>query len=195
MKERRKWVHFYHDVNAIIFVSSLTSYDEVSCWIHEEEDKFGIHESLRIFEEQVNNDRWDDTPIFLFFTKRDLFVDKIKRVPLTIAFPEYNGKQAAQECYEYIKKQFECQVHDKDRKIYVRCISTMDRDCVERVVKEVQCILTQKYHSFAWQRVRLIWIAFLKNDDNNQCLFSLLPKDIVKYILILLPQNDSGWQL
>ena len=41
----------------------------------------------------------------------------------------------------------------------------------------------------------LIWLGFLKNNDNDLCLFNLLLKDVVKYILKLLPQNDACWQL
>ena len=34
-----------------------------------------------------------------------------------------------------------------------------------------------------WKRERLIWIAFEKNDDNDECLFGLLPKDIILEII------------
>ena len=34
-----------------------------------------------------------------------------------------------------------------------------------------------------WVSERLIWIGFLKNNDNQLCLLKYLPKDIVKYIL------------
>ena len=34
-----------------------------------------------------------------------------------------------------------------------------------------------------WMFVRIIWIGFLKNDNNNTCLVNLLPKDVVKLIL------------
>ena len=36
---------------------------------------------------------------------------------------------------------------------------------------------------FEWQQERLIWIAFDKNKDNDACLFSLLPKDIILEII------------
>lgn len=34
-----------------------------------------------------------------------------------------------------------------------------------------------------WRKERLIWIAFNKNNDNDECLFSLLSKDIVLEII------------
>ena len=201
MKERRKWIHFFDNVNGIIFAASLTSYDEINVFWYNEH-KIGIHESLQVFNQQINNPLWshDDyhIPIFLFLTKCDLFVDKIKRSPITIAFPEYKGKQDAQECYQYIKQQFKNQSKDKNRRIYVRCVSTMNRDCVERVMNEVQHIVTtyspgKIFYGLEWKRIRLIWIAFLKNDDNDKCLIKLLPKDVLKCIVNLLP-HDESWQ-
>ena len=37
-----------------------------------------------------------------------------------------------------------------------------------------------------WSIVRLIWIAYFKNDSNDQCYFDLLPKDIILCIIDLL---------
>ena len=34
-----------------------------------------------------------------------------------------------------------------------------------------------------WKRERQVWIAFHKNNENGQCYFALLPKDIIKHIL------------
>ena len=40
-----------------------------------------------------------------------------------------------------------------------------------------------------WKQERLIWIAFLKNNDNDECLFPLLPKDIVLEIIKFFKTN------
>ena len=37
-----------------------------------------------------------------------------------------------------------------------------------------------------WQNVRLIWIAFYQNTNNENCFISRLCKDIVQHILSLL---------
>ena len=69
-----------------------------------------MHESLKLFDSICNNKwsvqglimhacyycashcRFTDTSIILFLNKKDLFEDKIKKSPLTVCFPEYNGK-------------------------------------------------------------------------------------------------------
>ena len=43
--------------------------------------------------------------------------------------------------------------------------------------------LTYKYH---WDIIRLLWIGYLKNDDNNKCYFKNLSKDVILLIINLL---------
>ena len=42
------------------------------------------------------------------------------------------------------------------------------------------------YGFIDWKIERLIWIAFLKNDENDKCLIKKLPKDIVKHVMKFL---------
>lgn len=48
-------------------------------------------ESMKLFDSICNNKWFTDTSIILFLNKKDLFEDKIKKSPLTICFPEYQG--------------------------------------------------------------------------------------------------------
>ena len=34
-----------------------------------------------------------------------------------------------------------------------------------------------------WKLIRLIWIAFYKNEENNACFIDRIPKDVVKHII------------
>ena len=44
-----------------------------------------------------------------------------------------------------------------------------------------------------WKIVRLIWIAFYKNDKNDKCLIKRLPKDIItNYILKFTGDDDQS---
>ena len=40
-----------------------------------------------------------------------------------------------------------------------------------------------KGYCVSWKQIRLIWIGYHKNNNNNDCFISLLPKDIVKKII------------
>lgn len=49
-----------------------------------------MHEGLALFEEVVQNPIFEDTPIFVFLNKKDLFEQMMKEgVPLTRCFPDY----------------------------------------------------------------------------------------------------------
>ncbi|XP_041505480.1 guanine nucleotide-binding protein G(o) subunit alpha isoform X3 [Microtus oregoni] len=84
--ERKKWIHCFEDVTAIIFCVALSGYDQV---LHEDETTNRMHESLKLFDSICNNKWFTDTSIILFLNKKDIFEEKITKSPLTICFPEY----------------------------------------------------------------------------------------------------------
>ncbi|PIO65832.1 g-protein alpha subunit [Teladorsagia circumcincta] len=102
--ERKKWIHCFEDVTAIIFCVAMSEYDQV---LHEDETTNRMHESLKLFDSICNNKWFTDTSIILFLNKKDLFEEKIKKSPLTICFPEYSGRQDYHEASAYIQAQFE----------------------------------------------------------------------------------------
>jgi len=102
--ERKKWIHCFEGVTAIIFCVSLSAYDLV---LAEDEETNRMHESMKLFDSICNNKWFMDTSIILFLNKKDLFGDKIKNSQLTICFPEYTGANTYEEAGAYIQMQFE----------------------------------------------------------------------------------------
>jgi len=86
--ERRKWIHCFEDVTAIIYVASLSEYDQN---LEEDESTNRLAESLQVFDETINNEWFLSTPIILFLNKNDLFEEKIKRVDLGPYLAGYRG--------------------------------------------------------------------------------------------------------
>ncbi|XP_063518030.1 guanine nucleotide-binding protein G(i) subunit alpha-2 isoform X2 [Pongo pygmaeus] len=86
--ERKKWIHCFEGVTAIIFCVALSAYDLV---LAEDEEMNRMHESMKLFDSICNNKWFTDTSIILFLNKKDLFEEKITHSPLTICFPEYTG--------------------------------------------------------------------------------------------------------
>ncbi|VDK28238.1 unnamed protein product, partial [Gongylonema pulchrum] len=86
--ERKKWIHCFEDVNAVIYIVAISEYDEV---LFEDNTTNRILESMRLFE-SICNSRWFiSTSIILFLNKKDLFAEKIKTKSIRTAFPQYNG--------------------------------------------------------------------------------------------------------
>jgi len=101
--ERKKWIHCFQDVTAVLFFVALSEYD---LSLYEDEETNRMHESLKLFDEICNSKWFSAIPIVLFLNKKDLFEDKIKKVNITVAFPDYDGPQAFKEASEYIQDQF-----------------------------------------------------------------------------------------
>ena len=97
--ERKKWIHCFEDVTAIIFIVALSEYDQVKVLrnfiikikiifykkpkvLVEDETTNRMHESLRLFDSICNNKWFVNTSIILFLNKKDLFSEKITRSSL-----------------------------------------------------------------------------------------------------------------
>ncbi|XP_016329011.1 guanine nucleotide-binding protein G(i) subunit alpha-1-like, partial [Sinocyclocheilus anshuiensis] len=137
--ERKKWIHCFEGVTAIIFCVSLSDYDLV---LAEDEEMNRMHESMKLFDSICNNKWFTDTSIILFLNKKDLFDDKIKRSPLTICFPEYTGSSTYEDAAAYIQCQFEDLNKRKDTKeIYSHFTCATDTKNVQFVFDAVTDVI------------------------------------------------------
>jgi len=105
--ERRKWIHCFSNVTAVLFVAGLSAYDQT---LREDNQQNTMAETLLLFDEVANSSYFRPGSIILFLNKTDLFAEKIMRVPLTYCFPDYPGPTEGPDCCEeahrYIKSKF-----------------------------------------------------------------------------------------
>lgn len=85
--ERKKWIHCFSEVTAVLFVAALSEYDMV---LFEDETTNRMDEALNLFDEIANSRWFKKTSMILMLNKRDLFAEKILKVPLTVWDPEYS---------------------------------------------------------------------------------------------------------
>jgi len=88
--ERKRWIHSFDDVTAIMFIASLNEYDQV---LAEDRSMNRLDESLNLFESISNLPWFENAAIILFLNKKDLFEDKIKNVPIGDFHPDYKDWQ------------------------------------------------------------------------------------------------------
>ncbi|VDK48611.1 unnamed protein product [Anisakis simplex] len=136
--ERKKWIHCFEDVTAIIFCVAMSEYDQV---LHEDETTNRMHESLKLFDSICNNKWFTDTSIILFLNKKDLFEEKIKKSPLTICFPEYSGRQDYHEASAYIQAQFEAKNKSANKEIYCHMTCATDTTNIQFVFDAVTDVI------------------------------------------------------
>ena len=87
--ERKKWIHCFEGITAIIFMVAISEYDQA---LFEDEDVNRMGESLALFQSICDMDIFAKTSIILFMNKTDLFKKKIKYSPLKLYFPKYKGR-------------------------------------------------------------------------------------------------------
>uniref|UniRef100_A0A182FHV5 Uncharacterized protein n=1 Tax=Anopheles albimanus TaxID=7167 RepID=A0A182FHV5_ANOAL len=136
--ERKKWIHCFEDVTAIIFCVAMSEYDQV---LHEDETTNRMQESLKLFDSICNNKWFTDTSIILFLNKKDLFEEKIRKSPLTICFPEYTGGQEYGEAAAYIQAQFEAKNKSTSKEIYCHMTCATDTNNIQFVFDAVTDVI------------------------------------------------------
>ncbi|CAG9855459.1 unnamed protein product [Phyllotreta striolata] len=137
--ERKKWIHCFEAVTAIIFCVALSGYDLV---LAEDEEVNRMVESMQLFDSTCNSKWFVMTSIILFLNKKDLFEEKIARSPLTICFPEYPGPNTYEAASEYIRKKFENLNRMKDKKeIYSHFTCATDTNNIQFVFDAVTDVI------------------------------------------------------
>ncbi|KAK9741740.1 hypothetical protein RND81_03G125000 [Saponaria officinalis] len=108
--ERRKWIHLFEGVTAVIFCAAISEYDQM---LYEGENKNRMMETKELFEWVLKQPCFERASIMLFLNKFDLFEQKVHKVPLNTCewFKDYqevsSGKQEIEHAYEFVKKKFE----------------------------------------------------------------------------------------
>merc|ERR1719499_509037 len=72
--ERKKWINCFDSVTAVIFVASLSCYDEV---MFEDQEKNSMVDQLELFNKIVNDPTFAKTSVILFLNKKDLYAERL----------------------------------------------------------------------------------------------------------------------
>lgn len=111
--ERKKWIHCFDDVRALIFVVSLAGYNQV---LFEDSSHNRMSEALNLFQQISNNPLFINTPIFLFLNKKDLFEKMLEEYDLKKCFPEYTGGSDIKLALKFVSNEFEKRIEEDNRK-------------------------------------------------------------------------------
>ncbi|KAM7319010.1 hypothetical protein ACRRTK_022122 [Alexandromys fortis] len=198
--ERKKWIHCFEGVTAIIFCVELSGYDLKlyednqtvskslgshclflgSRWTRVSQERLRpkpvlslarphgsfsgsvrwaarltpalpssqpqsrMAESLRLFDSICNNNWFINTSLILFLNKKDLLAEKIRRIPLSVCFPEYKGQNTYEEAAVYIQRQFEDLNRNKETKeIYSHFTCATDTSNIQFVFDAVTDVIIQ----------------------------------------------------
>ncbi|ORX66399.1 guanine nucleotide binding protein, alpha subunit [Basidiobolus meristosporus CBS 931.73] len=131
--ERKKWIHCFENVTAILFLVAISEYDQT---LDEDHSVNRVHEALTLFDSICNSGWFKKTSIILFLNKIDLFKEKLVSSPL-------RGSNYASAC-EYITKRFTALVQAANKQVYSHLTCATDTEQVKFVMAAVRDILVQK---------------------------------------------------
>merc|ERR1712228_351137 len=162
--ERKKWIHHFADVAAVLFICALNHYHAV---LFEDEKKNAMHEAVELFKEICNSKWFRKSEMILFLNKDDLFKEKLKEpISLSECFSEEKGwngtiwngpdyspihddeaanKQHFDECYnaalKFIQQAFTDVNKYPNRIIFCHVTCATDQDTVENAFSDIQNIV------------------------------------------------------
>ena len=141
--ERRKWLHAFDNVTAVIFVASISGYDSV---LFEDETTNRITEALTLFEQICKMRFFKDQAFILFLNKVDIFRQKVERTPIEANFEEFKEfkEKAAVEGMEELftngKEFFKAKFMEKSngRDVYVHFTTATDTSNIIKIFNAVK---------------------------------------------------------
>lgn len=83
--ERKKWIHCFDCVTAIIFVAALSDYDTT---LFEDENLNRMRDAIGVFKSIAFEQFFDKTALIIFFNKKDIFAEKIQQKPVKTTFKQ-----------------------------------------------------------------------------------------------------------
>jgi len=140
---RKKWIHCFEKVTSVIFVAAISAYDQ---GLYEDPKMNALHEALNLFEDICDSRWFVKTSIILFLNKKDIFREKIKKVPLTVCFPDYKGPaNDYRAACAYIKSEFKARNHQQEKRIYTHFTCATDTSNIRRVFDIVKVIIVRTH--------------------------------------------------
>jgi len=163
--ERKKWIHHFADVAAVLFVCALNHYHAV---LFEDEKKNALHEAIELFTEICNSKWFRKSEMILFLNKDDLFKEKIRQgISLRHCFSTEKGwtkeqwtgefdyqpldndpvddSQRFNECHsaaiKFIQDAFMAVNNNQHRVIFCHVTCATDQETVQKVFWDVQNIV------------------------------------------------------
>ncbi|KAI7853252.1 putative guanine nucleotide-binding protein alpha-2 subunit [Circinella umbellata] len=138
--ERRKWIHCFEDVTAIIFVVAMSGYDK--CLIEDWDSVSNQMLDAMMLFENISNSHWfQKTSMILLLNKIDIFRKKIQYSPISKYFPDYNGGTDYDKAITYFRTRFEWLSANPRKSIYTHCTDATDRTLLQRVMSAVLDII------------------------------------------------------
>ncbi|KAK3824628.1 MAG: guanine nucleotide binding protein, alpha subunit [Benniella sp.] len=140
--ERKKWIHCFEGVTAVLFLVAISGYDQ--CLV-EDKDANQMEEAMMLFDQVCNSQWFVDTSIILFMNKMDIFKSKIKYSSIKAYFPDYEGPDDdVTEATEFFRKRFTRLNRSEHKEVYVHHTDATDTNLLRNIMASVNDIILSR---------------------------------------------------
>ncbi|XP_055969077.1 guanine nucleotide-binding protein subunit alpha-15 [Sorex fumeus] len=152
--ERKKWIHCFENVIALIYLASLSEYDQC---LEENNQENRMKESLALFGTILELPWFKSTSVILFLNKTDILEEKIPTSHLATYFPSFQGPRRDVEAAKsfildmYTRMYAGCADADGDRKsarsrrLFSHYTCATDTQNIRKVFKDVRDSVLARY--------------------------------------------------
>jgi len=143
--ERKKWIHCFEGVTAVLFVAAISEYNQQ---LYEDDSINRTDEALNLFENICSSKWFTETSIMLFLNKSDLFAEKLRQYPLEVTHPSFkpqdpkNPELYYEDACKYMEDLFLGRNSSK-KPIYCHVTCATDKYNVDRVFQSVKDIIVR----------------------------------------------------
>ncbi|ETO20922.1 hypothetical protein RFI_16282 [Reticulomyxa filosa] len=175
--ERRKWIHQFENVSAVVFVASLSSFDEP---MFDDETINSLQDSIELFEDICNTHYFVHQHMILVLNKQDLLQEKInaetktQQMQLTL-----NVRRFDMTCVNNTGKKLQDYPAtsdyagaEKDLEASVKFIESKFRDAFERSIEKLKTSPQQATVTAAQHRLLFVRVTCAYQADNVKTIFS-----------------------
>ncbi|ORZ13901.1 guanine nucleotide binding protein, alpha subunit [Lobosporangium transversale] len=137
--ERKKWIHCFEGVTAVLFLVAISGYDQ--CLV-EDKDANQMEEALMLFDQICNSQWFVDTSMILFMNKTDIFRNKIKYSSIRDYFPDYDGEEGNYEdATEFFQGRFLRLNRSEHKEVYCHYTDATDTNLLRNIMASVNDII------------------------------------------------------
>ena len=129
--ERRKWMHFFDDIEVLLFCVSLNEYDTV---LRDDPSTNSMQESLEVFESVINSAWFKSKSVVVFLNKVDLLQEKLMNSDIREYHADFSGDpHCCDNVIDFMKKKYLDCDRQKGRNIYLFTTCATDTDNITKV--------------------------------------------------------------
>lgn len=137
--ERRKWIHCFDNVKALLFVAAISEYDQM---LREDSSVNRVQEALTLFDSITNSEWFTKTPTILFLNKIDLLKAKLGSSSVKKYFPHYTGDDMDFECITQFFKKIFLKLHNNSQnQVYPHFTHATDTKQMKHIIESINDVV------------------------------------------------------